>query len=879
MRRVVQRWTRRFRYWFSHSARQQLLREEMDFHLETMTADLMEEGLSEQDARAVARRKFGNMTQQSEESRATWISRWWSDALQDLHYTFRGLRQNAGFTTFAVLVVGLGIGSSSTVFSVMNALLLRPLPFHEPSRLAWIANSGLAGLSGATVQVGYLRDLQRQSQSFSELAAYFAFYGVGDSKLSGDGEPERLSNVPVTGNFFSMLGVQPQLGRLFTAEECKWNGPLAVMLSDSLWRRRFAADPSIVGRKLTINDRPVTVAGVLPASFDFASVFSPGSRFDLFSPFPLSEETNRWGNTMAIVGRLKPGVKLESARAETEVIAAQMRREHPERNDFIPKLSMLDQQVSGRLRPALFVLACSVGIVMLIVCANLSNLQLARTAARQKEMSIRAALGAGRHRLIRQMLTESVVLSCCGAIVGVVLAVGGTRVLSRLDGINIPLLDTVRVDAGVFGFTLLMAVFTGIIFGLVPALHVPAIALHDALKDSNRGSSQGRGHAWVRSGLVVSEIAFACVLLVGAGLLIRSFLRLLDVNLGFQPERAAAIRIDPSRQYTTREQRNAYFDNALRAVRSIPGIEAAGVSDVLPLGRNRTWGAGAKGEIYSRGNYPTAFVRVVSDGYLKALGVPLKAGRDLTEKDDSQNKKVIMINESLARTLWHGQDPLGKIMLVAGEREVVGVVGNVRHLALEQESGSEMYIPIRQSNDYPSVDLIVRSALPTAGLASAVRKALRPFEPELAKNDFRDLQQSVDKAVSPRRVVVWLLAGFAGFALILASLGIYAVISYSVQQRTQEIGIRMALGDSGGHLQLGILLQTLGMASVGIVLGLVASWILARTISSLLFGVSAADPVTFIGMLVTLFAVAALAGYLPARRASRIDPIVALRAN
>ena len=801
--------------------------------------------------------------------------------LQDLRYTFRTLGRDAGFTTFAILIVGLGIGASSTVFSIVNALLLRPLPFRDPGRLVWIANHDeTGGLSGQTTQVGHFLDLRAQNQSFSDIAAYFAFYGVGDNKLTGQGEPERLSGVPVSQNFFPLLGVKPQLGRLFTAAECKWNGPKAVLLSHGLWVRRFASDPSIVGRPLTLNNEPISVVGVLPASFDFASVFAPGSHIDLYSPFPLSDETNRWGNTLAIIGRLKPGVALPTAQAEVTILSARLMRAHPtDRNDFEGHLSFLREHVSGRLRPALIVLTCAVGVVMLIVCANLSNLLLARTAVRQKEIAIRTALGAGRWRLIRQALTESMVLSSCGAAVGLILAIFGTRTLTHLDAISIPLLQNVRTDASALGLTLLMAVLTGLIFGLLPALQVPALAVHAALKDTSRGSTEGKTHTWIRGTLVVSEIAFACVLLVGAGLLIRSFIRVLDVNLGFQPERAAAVRVDPSQQYSTRAQQNAYFDEVLRRIRDVRGIDAAGLSDALPLGRNRGWGVRAKGHVYKQGEYPDAFVRVVSDGYLRSMGIPLRAGRDFTERDTPQTEEVIIINETMAHRLWPGQDAMGQILEVDKDRRVVGIVGDVRHLALEQGSGSEMYLPIRQCGDFASVDLVVRTTLPPAELASSVRAALKPIEPNLPASDFRTLQQLVDKAVSPRRFVVWLLGGFALFALVLASLGIYGVISYSVNQRTQEIGIRMALGASARDLQAGIILQTLGLAAMGMLLGTAVSWALARALNGLLFGVTPADPATFAGMLITLTAVAALAGYLPARRASRIDPMVALRAD
>jgi predicted permease len=649
------------------------------------------------------------------------------------------------------------------------------------------------------------------------------------------------------------------------------------MLSDGLWRRKFAADPSIVGRALSFDGGPVTVVGVLPATFDFSTIFTPGSRVDMFEPLPLSPEINREGNTVAIIGRLKPGVTVEQARAETAVLGKLLREAHKERNDFEPKVSGLAQHVSGQLRPTLLVLACAVGVVMLIVCANLSNLLLARGAGRQKEIAIRAALGAGRGRLIGQMLTESLVLSCCGSAVGLVLAFIGTRTLAHLTSVNIPLLSDVRIDARVLGFTLVAALLTGLLFGLVPALQLQDLKLHDTLKDSNRGSSQGRGHAWIRGALVVSEIGLACVLLVGAGLLIRSFLRVLDVNMGFVAERAAALRIDPNSSYKTQEQRNSYFTEALHRVMDIPGIEGAGLSDSLPLGHNRSWGIAAKGVQYTPGNYPDGFPRIISDGYFHAMGIPLKKGRDFTERDTKGALNVIILNETCARTLWPGEDPLGKIVAEDVDRTVVGVVGDVHHMALEEASGNEFYIPMRQTQDYGTVDLVVRTSMPTAELASRLREALQPIEPDLPTANMRTLQTMVDRAVSPRRFVVWLLGGFAGFALVLASLGIYAVISYSVSQRTQEIGIRMALGASAEMLQRTILLQTLGLAGIGMVVGVVASWALARTLSGLLFGVTSSDPVTFAGMLVILTGVAALAGYLPARRASRIDPMEALR--
>jgi len=801
---------------------------------------------------------------------------------RDLGYAFRTMKRDYGFTIFAILIVGLGVGASCTIFSVLNTILIRPLPFRDPGRLVWMANhtDDTNDMSGKTVQVNYLLDYRKLNKSFEDLGAYMAFYGPGDAKLIGDGQPERLTSVPVTQNFFPLLGVEPQVGRQFSAEECVWNGPRVAMLSDGLWRRKFAADPNIVGKVLKFDGGPVTIVGVLPASFDFGTIFAPGTKVDMYEPFPLTTETNRWGNTLAIVGRLKQGASMEQAQAEAAILGPQLQRENPKMNEFDPKLSMLPAHVSGRLRPALLVLAGAVGVVMLIVCANLSNLLLARSAARQKEIAIRVALGAERRHLLGQILTESVLLSCSGAALGVVLAFLGARVLAQLSAMKIPLLADAGLDKASLAFAILIAVATGLLFGLAPAWSASELTLHDALQDSNRGSSRGRGHAWMRSALVVAEISLACVLLASAGLLIRSFLHVLDVNLGFAPEHAMALRIDPNDSYKTQEQKNAYFTEALHDVMNVPGIEAAGLSDALPLGWNRSWGFAAKGVQYKPGKYPGGFPRMISEGYFRAMGIPLKAGRDFTERDTKGALNVIILNETAARTLFPAQDPIGQIVLAdQPERTVVGVVGDVRHMTLEEGSGNEFYIPMRQTQDYGVVDLVVRSSLPTGQLASKLREALRPIEPNLPTSNLRTMQAVVDRAVSPRRFVVILLGGFAAFALILASLGIYAVISYSVSQRKNEIGIRMALGASPAMVRQLILVETMHLAGIGTAIGIVGALIATRLAASLLYGVTATDPATFGGMIVVLAAVAALAGYLPAVRAAKIEPVMLLRSE
>ena len=581
-----------------------------------------------------------------------------------------------------------------------------------------------------------------------------------------------------------------------------------------------------------------------------------------------------------MIGRLKPGATAANAHAEVRVLAQLMRREHPERNGFEGIVKPLSQHVSGNIRPSVLVLAGAVGMVMLIVCANLSNLLLARTAARQKEIAIRMALGAGRKRLLAQMLTEGLVLSSGGAVLGLALAVASTRLLTQLDAVSIPLLRDVRTDVAALVFTVGVTLITGIVFGLAPALQASGADMTGALKDASRGSTEGQKRALVRNALVVSEIVFACVLIVGAGLLIRSLVTVLEVEMGFDPARTSTIRVDPDSR-VTQAQRLAHMDEVIRRVGQAPGIGHAAITDTLPFGRNRTWGAGAKGVTYERGKYPLAFVRLVSEGYPAAMGIPFLAGRDFSASDMAGKEPVMLVNKTLANTLWPGEDPIGKYIAgpCAKERRVVGVVSDVRHLSLEQPSGNEMYIPARQCDDMAGSYLVVRSTLPPAQVAATLRAALIPIAPNLAGNDFRTLQQIVDRSVSPRRFTVLLLGGFAVFALILASLGIYALIWYSVTQRTQEIGIRMALGASARDVQARIIGQTLRLALIGLVIGAGASLLLARSASGLLFGVTADDPQTFVGMIGILAIVALVAGYLPARRASRIDPMVALRAE
>jgi predicted permease len=864
--------------------------EELRTFLAERIDDLVAGGMSTDDAHKEALRRLGASIDDAASSlhnsamareRRMRFRDMIGDVRQDLRYAFRTLRRDAGFTAFAVVIIALGIGASATVFSVASALLLRPLPFTDPNRLVWVQNGTDPGLSTQTAQVNPYLSFVKANRSFSEVAAYFAFYGVGDMKLSvGSDNAIRLSAVPVTQNFFPFLGVRPVVGRGFTAEESAWYGPKAAMISHALWQRRFSSDPNIVGRTVTLNGASTTVIGVLPASFDFGSVFAPGARIDVFTPFPLAPETNRWGNTLSIIGRLKPGVTLAGAAAELKVLVPRIKAEDPNTNNFSPTLFSLRDHVSGRTRSGLIVLAFAVGVVMLIVCANLSNLLLARATTRQKEMAIRAALGAGRRRLVRQMLTESVVLSVTGAVLGLILAVMGTRAIAHMDAVSLPLLGNVGVDASALGFTALLAIAAGIAFGMAPALQISETRVHEALKASGRSATDGRRGQWLRRSLVVSEIALACVLLVGSGLLIRSFLKVLDVDLGFRPERLIALRIDPDQnRFTSAPQFLGYVDEVLRLTRSIPGVTSATVADGVPLGTNRSWGISVGGQEYVKGRWQAVFIRISTDAFVETMGMTLLAGRDFTPQDVEKSEPVVVINESAAKTLWPGQNALGKLARVGGDadRRVIGIVGDVKHLALEEGAGNEAYLPIRQVFDFSWPTLIVRTGLEPAALANTLRATLAPVAPNLATNEVQTLQAAVDKAVSPRRFFTALLGGFSVFALCLALLGIYGVISYTVTHRTQEIGVRIALGASASQVQRKIIGETLQLAIAGIVLGTIGAWLAGRTLSGFLFGVSVADPVTYAGMVLVLSVVAVVSGYLPARRASRIDPIVALR--
>lgn len=797
---------------------------------------------------------------------------------QDTRYALRTLRRDAGFFAAAVLIIALGVGANTAIFSVVNTLLFRPLQFKAAGRLVWIANTGNTGLSGVTSRVSNYLDWSRMNHTLEGITSYFAFFDYGTYNLIGVGDPERLVGVGVAQNFLDFVGVHPELGRNFDTAESQWNGTPAVILTHGLWERRFGADPGIVGRSITLNNKSTTIVGVLPATFDFSTVFTPGSRVDMLVPFPISNETDRWGNTLAVIGRLKPGVSISQAQADFDVMNDQIRREHQDRFTFGAKLSGLQENLTSRFRRGLLVLLCAVGAVLLIACTNLSNLLLARAASRRKEMAVRSALGASRWRLIRQMLTESLVLSIVGALLGLGFAYIGIRYFASIRAVNIPLLRTVHLDATALFFTIIAAVLTGILFGIVPALQTSGSNESESLKDTGRGLSETRRTAWTRSVLVISEVAIACILLVGAGLLIRSFARLLEVNPGFQAEHAAVWRIDTAGRYPKEAQQVAFYDRLVRTIEAVPGVDSAGITDALPLSRDRAWGAPVRGVSYAKGKFPIAHPRLVDWRYIHTMRIPLIAGREFNEHDTADSDKVMIVNQKMARELLGDRNPLGQILLAAGERKIVGVVGNVRHEALEQEGSMEMYLPITQvGND--SVELVVRTKLAPESLAAGVRAAMRSVDPTLPNAEYQELMGLIDRAVSPRRFMMILLGAFAFAAMLLAAIGIYGVVSYTVSQRTPEIGIRMALGASAGQVQRQVMTQTIALVGSGIVVGIVGAFALARLTASLLYQMTPTDPLTFTATVLMLLAVAVVAGYVPARRASRVDPMSTLRTS
>jgi predicted permease len=799
--------------------------------------------------------------------------------MNDLKFALRQLLKNPGFTAVAVLTLALGIGACTAMFSVVHAVLLRPLPFREPERLVWIENVGTGGLSARTTRVDNFLEWREQNSSFEMLGAYFAFFDYARFTLLDHGEPRRLRGVGISQNFLEVLGVRPLLGRGFTEEECAWNGRKAALLSHAFWKQHYNGDRGVVGSTVTLNGDPTEIVGVLPPSFNFDAVFAPGTEVEMLLPFPLAPETARWGNTIFAIGRLKPNATMRQAQAEFDVISRQITEAHPEqRGWFGARMTMLEDSIRGSFRTAMYILSAAVGCVLLIACVNLSNLLLARANARRKEFAVRSALGATPWRLVRQILIESLVLAFGGCAIGVPLAFLLTEGLSRLKAFSIPLLQTTTMDFTVLAFTVTLSFLAGLACGVLPAWQLWHGDARENLSDAGERGSGGRSASVLRRSLVVAEIALACVLLVAAGLLIRSFAEVLNVDLGFQSKSAIAWRADPVRAFNSLAEGNRYYDQLVEKIAAIPGVESVGLSDCLPLGRNRTWGAGAKGVTYPPGFYPIAFPRMVDHRYLHTMRIPLRAGRYFDARDTAETEKVIVINETMARHLWPGEEAVGKEVRVGRDDwRVVGVVADVRHSTLEERSGAEMYLNFRQMSDWNAIEVVVRASRPAQSLVPDVRAALKAFDPTLPNSEFMTLEQLVDHAVAPRRLITNLLGTFSSLALLLASLGLYGVIAYSVGQRTKELGIRMAIGAQRGDVLRLVLSEGLTTAGLGVVLGLIGALLATRLLKSLLFGVSPTNPLIFAGNASILLAVAVAACLIPARRAARIDPMEALR--
>jgi predicted permease len=878
------------------------VKDEIGFHLEAKTEDLVRQGWAPEVARKEAERQFGDpraVQRQGQRigkktERRRRLSDYGNDILQDVRYTFRTLRRDPGFAAISILILALAIGANIAVFSVVNTLLLRPLPFPHASELVWIAPPpSTCGWSCATYSADAYEEFRDQSRAYQDVTGYEAFTTPENFRLTGNGEPVPATGIEVIGNFFQVLGVQPAIGRLFTPEEAR--GPVVAsstatpvaLLANAYWRRQFHSDPAIVGKAIELNGAPVTVVGVLPDSFDYGAVFSPGAKADLFVPVSLDTE-RMWGNIVTLVGRLKPGVTVAQALDDANRVAPDMyfNVKYPQsrgqyKNGLVPV--PLKDYVAGKLRRSLIALWFAVGAILLIAGVNLSNLLFARAAARAKEFAMRSALGAGRGRIVRQLLMESLVLSGAGAVFGLGLAFIVIRWLAHQGSFALPLLSAVRIDTQALGWTVLVAIFTAMIFGLLPGLRVAGGNLQVVLKDSGAGAGLGRHHERVRSVLVVTEIALACVLLVSAGLLLRSFFKVLEVDLGFQPDHAAAINVEYDDSAPTPEasviKRAAIFQQVVTRITAVPGVQAAGISDYLPLGPNRSWDTPVpQGKTAAPGEMPEPLVYVVTPGFIRAMGIPLR-GRDFTWSDTRNSERVVLINASAARLYWPGEDAVGKILMRDKEEDhVIGVVDDVHEESVESGGGAQIYYPATQQG--PSrAQLVVRSSLPPSVLAPSVLRALRELNPTQSASEFRPIRTIVDHAVSPRRFFMLLVVVFAGLGLLLATLGIYGVISYSVTRQTSEIGVRMALGATAGRVRRHVLANTLRLTLVGIALGTLVAIVVARSIASLLFATSPWDLPSYLGMALALVLVAVASGYAPARRASSINPMEALRSN
>lgn len=862
--------------------------EELQFHLDMVARELADEGWPEEAARMEAVRRFGDLETTRKVCRQLdaqkEIQMKWIKALeetgQDLRYAFRQLAKSPGFTLIAILTLALGVGATTSIFSVVNGVLLRPLPFPDPDRLVRVYPLQETGEPSAFSVLNFL-DWRRQSRTI-EAASLLE---TGSLNLTGTGgDPERLSGAWVSPEFFSVLDAPLLAGRGFAPGEDKPGSGKVVVLSEALWKRRFGGDRGLIGKAIQLDGEPYTVVGI-------TSRTRWPAQSDLFTPFLLTEETldpdNRGGVYLSAVARLKPGISLEQARAEARAIATRLAAQYPEHNTgFEMDVVNMQEFMTGDVRVPLLVLMGAVLLVLLIACVNVANLLLVRASGREAELAVRTALGAGRARIIRQLLTESVVLSLLGGAAGAALAVWATRALVALAPERTPRLQEVGVDASVLVFTLAVSLLTGLLFGLAPALKASRPDLGSVLKEGARGS-KGRPAAFARSLLVVLETGLAVLLLAGAGLLLRSFGELIDVDPGFDPEGALVFNLAPPEgKYGEDPQLRQLAGSLLERMRKLPGVTAAGISSFArPLdnvGFYLTFQVDGRPEP-APGEEEAMRVALVTPDYLKALGLPMVRGRAFNENDRDGSTQVVLLTEAAVRRYFPGENPLGRRITLGWSvdgvprgGEVVGIVGDFKQSTLDRETDPQLFLPFDQSpTGYLSV--VVRSTADLGAVAAAARSQIREVDADLPIYGLNTLEEVVEASVAQPRFYMLLLGGFAAVALILAAIGMYGVIAYGVTQRSQEIGVRMALGASRDRVIRMVLRQGLMLAVFGAVFGLALALVATRGMESLLFGVSAMDPGIYVAVAAVLVLVAGLASYLPARRAARTDPQLALR--
>jgi putative ABC transport system permease protein len=802
--------------------------------------------------------------------------------MADLRYALRMLAKSPAFSLIAILTLGLAIGANSAIFSVVNAVLLRPLPYPHSEQLVRVFGTQPQLAIAPTSPANFL-EWKEENQVFERIGTYV---GQGFNLLGGD-KPERVIGARVSVDLLPLLGVQPALGRLFANDEDQEGRGQVVILSHDFWRSRFGGDASTVRQTITLNDRPYTVVGVMPPGFAF-----PSTRTQVWVPvaFNAAERATRDTNYIDVVARLKPGITIEQARANMNAIAQRQVERYPKTNTGIgAKIVSLHEQIVGDVRPMLIVLLGAVAFVLLIACANIANLLLARAAARQKEMAIRGALGASRSRVVRLLLTESLVLSIVGGAVGLLLAIWSLDLLVSLKPANLPRLTEIGVNRTVFLFTLAISVFTGIVFGLVPAWQASKPDLNEGLKESGRGSSGGPRRQRVRAALVLTEVALSLVLLIGAGLMMRSFSRLLAVDPGFKPDHVLTAFVSlPVTKYPKRQDQAAFFDRLLDRLQNLPAVSAAGVVSDLPLFGGSSTGFDVDGRPEALpGQRPMTDYRMINPDYFAAMGMKLVKGRVFSRYDTEGAPGVVIINETLAARFFAGEDPIGKRLNLSGEpkdlREIVGVVADLRNYGVDADVKPEVYVPFLQSEPgylagvASAMNVIVRSPNDPSSLASALREQVQALDKDQPVSEIRTMEWYLADSMAQRRFNMLLLGVFAGLALILAAVGIYGVIAYTVEQRTHEMGIRIALGARGGDILRLVFAHAMATTLAGIGLGLAAAFGLTRLLQSLLYQITATDPFVFATIPVLLLIVAVIATYLPARRAMKVDPITALR--